>query len=124
MIDVIQDVIARVGSVGALAGKVYRKWPQTRAQAPYAVVDRVGRSMVLTDTDGSEVIASLSYAVDIMASSPSELDDLESAVSDALAGINFHSTGSSPMWESSTKLYRRSLTFEGVVDRRGSTFTQ
>lgn len=123
MIDIIGDVVSMIGDIPEIDGRVYRKWPQTKAKAPYAVVDRVGRSVILTDADGSEIMVSLTYAVDIMASSPSELDTLQGAVTDALASINLHTTGDSPMWESSTKLYRRSLSFTGTVDRRGGVFT-
>lgn len=124
MIDIIADVVSLVSGIEALGGRVYRQWPQVRAKAPYAVVERIGRSVIQTEADGSEVLASLTYSVDILATSPSELDALEEAVTDTLASYNLHTTGTSPTWESSTKLYRRSITFDGVVDRRGQTFTQ
>lgn len=123
MIDITVQIVELIKGVEALGGRVYRKWPQTRGEVPYAIVDRIGRSVVLADGDGRELIVSLSYAVDLMASTPSELDALEEEVTDILSTYHMHTTGSSPMWETASQSYRRSLTFTGSVDLRGNVFT-
>lgn len=122
MIDITPQIVELVRSVDALGGRVYRKWPQTRAEPPYAVVDRIGRSVVQTDGEGRELIVSLTYSVDVMARSPSELDAIEDEITDLLAPYHMHTTGSSPMWETTAHSYRRSLTYTGSVDLRGNVF--
>lgn len=120
MIDDIATVIEAISPT--VDGRVYRKWPQTRTQTPYAIVDRVGRSVTQADADGSEVVVSIAYSVDILGDSPSQLDTIQSDITDALASYSIHATGESPLWESTNQTYRRSLTFQGSMDRRGNTF--
>lgn len=123
MIDILPDLIEELAALECLGGRVYRKWPQGRVDIPYALIERMGRSVVLSDDLGAEVVVNVTYSVDILARSPSELDSIQSDVTDTLARYNIHETGESPLFESTNRTYRRTISYEGTVDRRGNTFT-
>ena len=125
MIDITDDIVRILEGIDELDGRVYRKWPKTTATTmPAVLVSRTGGSPRLTDADGSEVIASLVYSIDINASSLKDADRLASEVADRMARHNLHRTGISDFYDDVLRVYRVILTFSGQVDRRGNTFTE
>lgn len=122
MIDITSQVIEVAKRIPGIDGRAYRTYPQAKVKPPYIVVAPMGHMAELTDGDGSEIHARLTYSIDILATSPSEVDRYLSGLADRLARYNLHLTGQSPMFESSNSTYRVSTTFDGLVDRRGHTF--
>lgn len=123
MIDVIDDIVKILNSTPELKGKVYRRWSKKAVKLPAVVVSRIAGSPTFTDKDGSEVIASLTYSVDINASSQERVDALTEVVTDALAEYNMHRTGTMDFYDDQLQAYRVILTFMVSVDKRGNTFT-
>lgn len=124
MIDVLPSIVEQLNTVSGFNGRVYRKWPKKIVTKPSCLVSRISAFPVLTDENGGEVIATLTYSVDINAESADRCDELAAEVIDALASISFHRTGDSDFYDDTIKAARRILTFMGTVDTRGQTFTQ
>lgn len=123
MIDVIDDVVGIVKGVPELGDRVYRRWPKKKVAMPAAFVSRAGLAPSLTDYDGSEVIASVAYTVDINATDMSTADAIASKVSDELAKYNLHRSGMTDYYDDQLQVYRIITTFTATVDKRGNTFT-
>lgn len=123
MIDVIGFLIEQVSGIEGLGKRVYRAWPQKPIKGAYVIIQPVGRSVELTDYDGSEIRVTLTYSVDVFAASPSKLDALVADIVDLLAGFNFHTTGYTNDFQAGTDQYRANLTFNGRVDRRYHAYT-
>ena len=123
MIDITNDVIRILGEIDGLNGRVYRRWPKKDAKMPAVLVSRVGGYAKFTDTDGSEVIADLTYSIDINAKNQEDADRLVSEVLDVLGGYNLHRTGLTDFYDDILRVYRVILTVSGTVDKRGNTFT-
>ena len=124
MIDVLPSIIDAISPIEALGGRVYRRWPKTKAKTPACIVSRISATPTLTDADGSEIIAQMVYSIDINASDADQADAIAEQVIDRLAGYNFHRTGDMDFYDDALRVYRRILTFMGSVDRRGNTFRQ
>lgn len=122
MIDVLPSIIGAISPIEALGGRVYRRWPKTKAKTPACIVSRISGNPTLTDADGSEVIAQMVYSIDINADDADQADAIGEQVVDRLAGYNFHRTGDMDFYDDQLRVYRRILTFMGTVDRRGNTF--
>ena len=119
MIDITDQVVAVCRET---VGRAFRTWPQTAPPIPYAIVDKVGHSVELTDRDGTEIRVRLTYTIGIMASKPSEAQSISERVGDALALYNFHTTGFTGTYEEPNHFYRTNITVSGAVDRRGNSF--
>lgn len=125
MIDPTDYIIRILEDIEELDGRVYRRWPKHSATTmPAVLVSRIGGSARLTDADGTEIIASLVYSVDINASGLKDADRIASEVADAMARHNFHRTGINDFYDDVLRVYRVILTFSGQVDKRGNTFTE
>jgi len=124
MIDVLPSIVERINAIQGFNGRVYRRWPKKKVAMPSCIISRISGHPKLTDADGSEIIATLTYSVDINAADADKADELAEQVIDTLAGINFHRTGDTDFYDETTKASRRILTFMGDVDMRGNTFTQ
>lgn len=123
MIDVIGSIVGRIGAIEGFEGRVYRRWPKTKAKTPSCIVSRVSGHPTLIDEDGQEVIATLVYSVDVNADDPDQADALAEQVIDALGGMNFTRTGDTDFYDGEMRASRRVLTFIGTVDTRGQPFT-
>lgn len=119
MIDITDQVVAVCRET---VGRAFRTWPQNASPTPYAVVSKIGHNVEQVDADGSEVRVRLTYSIGIMASKPSEAQALTEKVGDAMALLNFHTTGYSDTYEEPNHFYRANITIDGAVDRRGHTF--
>lgn len=121
MIDITSQVIEVAKRMPGInwAGRTY---PQAKIKPPYIVVAPPYTVPDLTDADGSVIRAHLTYSIDVLATSSSEVDHYLSGLADRLARYNMHLTGQSDLFESSNNTYRISATFDGMVDRRGHTF--
>jgi len=124
MIDALEDLVTVLGRLEGLQGRVYRRWPKKKAVMPCCLISRISATPTFTDADGGEVIATLTYSIDINAVTPDEADAIASRVIDALAQYNFHRTGDMDFYDDQLRASRRILTFMGTVDKRGNTFTQ
>lgn len=123
MIDVTQFIISQISEVSGLGRRVYRAWPQKAIKGAYAIVQPVGRSVELSDFDGSEIRVRVTYSVDVFASSPSKLDAIVSEVTDRMAFYNFHTTGFTNDFQTGTDQYRANVSYSGSVDRRYHAYT-
>ena len=124
MIDVLPSIVSILRNVPGFHSRVYRKWPAKDTKLPYCVVGRVSTTVPVSDHDGSEVIAYLTYSVDINADSFTNTDKLAEDAVNALAGFNIHRTGDTELYDDSARIYRRILTVSVAVDRRGNTFKE
>ena len=123
MIDVIDDIVKVLNSIDELKGKVYRRWPKKAVKMPAVLVSRIGGNPTLTESDGSEVIASLTYSIDINANTQEKADSLTAIVVDTLSQYNMHRAGTTDFYDEVLQVYRCILTFMVTVDKRGNTFT-
>jgi len=125
MIDVTDQIIEILEGIEELEGKVYRRYPKHSAiPMPAVLVSRISGSTRLADADGSEIIASLTYSIDVNAVGIKDADRIASEVADAMSRYNFHRTGMTDFYDDVLRVYRVILTFTGQVDRRGNTFTE
>ncbi len=123
MIDIIADVFEQVNSIEAVKGKVYRKWPKTKAKLPSCLISRISAIPIQTDADGSEIKAQLAYSIDINATDADEADRIAEEVTDRLSRYNLHRTGDTEFYDDTFRAWRRVITVYGTVDKRGNTFT-
>ena len=123
MIDITDQVVGIIEGIEGLDGRVFRRYPKKKVALPAVLVSRVGGNPTFSDADGSEVIASLTYSIDINAEDIRTADRLTAEVVDALARYNLHRTGLTDFYDDVLKVYRVILTFTGTVDKRGNTFT-
>jgi len=123
MIEIINDVIESLGSIEALNGRVYRHWPKKGLSFPSILVSRISGTTKLSDADGSEIQATLTYSLDIVCESQADLDAIASEAADIMAGYNLHRTGLVDLYDDQHRIYRTVLTVSGTVDKRGNTFT-
>ena len=123
MIDITNDVIEAIGSIEGLEGKVYRRWPKKKVSTPAVLVSRVGGSTKLSDADGTEIMATLTYSIDINTDKLEDADRFASETADALSRYNLHRTGLTDFYDDVLRVYRVILTVSGTVDKRGNTFT-
>lgn len=122
MIDAIADIVAIAKTIEPLQGRVYRRWPKKTLGMPCALVSRISRTVIQSDRDGREVIAALTYSIDINAKTQDEADTATALLVDALARYNFHST-LTDFYDDVLQVYRVIITASGTVDKRGNTFT-
>ena len=123
MIDIIQDIFEQINGIEAVQGRVYRKWPKTKAKLPSVLISRISAIPTQTDADGSEVAAQLTYSIDINATDADAADAIAEAIGDRLARYNLHRSGDTEFYDDTFRAHRRILTFYAVVDARGNTFT-
>ena len=123
MIEIINDIISRLTSIQGFSGRVYRIWPQSKVNYPAAIVSRVSGATRLSDADGTEIQAQLTYSIDIVCASQKDADSLAEEVSDMLAGLNLHRTGTMDMYDDQLRMFRTIVTVSGIIDIRGNTFT-
>ena len=123
MIDALADIVEIITAIQGFNGHVYRRWPKTKPKMPACIISRISATPTFTDSDGSEVITSMTFSVDINATDADQADTLASQVIDALGGYNFHRTGDMDFYDDALRVSRRILTFMGSMDRRGNTFT-
>lgn len=123
MIDITDDVVKILNAEPELKGKVYRRWPKKSLKMPAVLVSRIGGNPIQTDADGSEVIATLTYSVDINANTQEKADSLTAIASDALSRYNLHRAGMTDFYDEVLQVYRVILTLTVTVDKRGNTFT-
>ena len=124
MIDIMDSIIATLGSIEELDGRVYRRWPRKDVRMPAALVSHMGRMPMLTDEEGMELLTSLTYSIDINAKDLETADRVTEKVINALARYNMHTSGQVDFYDDQLRVYRSILTVGGVVDIRGNTFTQ
>ena len=123
MIDITDDVIGILSEIDGIEGRVYRRWPKTKVRMPAILVSRISGVATLTDADGSEIIANLTYSIDINAEDLKAVDRIASETVDALSMYNMHRTGMTDFYDDFRRVYRVILTFNGTIDKRGNTFT-
>ncbi len=124
MIEIIDDVIRALSELDSFQGRVYRHWPRKNVATPAALVSRISGTVLLTEADGTEISARVTYSVDIISASQSDLDALAEEAADILARYNLHRTGTADYFDDSHKIYRTVLTVSGIVDKRGNTFRE
>lgn len=122
MIDITSQIVNIAKRMPGIDGRAYRGYPQAKVVPPYITVEPMGPVPELTDADGSVIQTHLTYSIEILATSREEVDQYLSMLADRLARHNMYPTGQSPAFESSNHTYRTSMTFDGLVDRRGHTF--
>jgi len=123
LIDIIDDIIAILNEIEDLDGRVYRRWPKKKAKMPAVLVSRISGNVQMSDADGSEVIANLTYSIDVNADSQDVADVLVSKAVNALSRYNLHRTGLTDFYDDELRVYRAIITLSVTVDRRGNTFT-
>lgn len=123
MIDIIDDIIAILNEIEDLDGRVYRRWPKKKVKMPAVLVSRISGNVQMSDADGSEVIANLTYSIDVNADSQDVADVLVSKAVNALSRYNLHRTGLTDFYDDELRVYRAIITLSVTVDRRGNTFT-
>ena len=108
-----------------IGGKCYLEYPQDRItkDRPFAVISMVGNTPLQNDYDHSEVMAVIAYNIHLYAKKQTELMDYVSKVSDAFAKFNFTRVALTSQWNHPTHGPYRILTVQGIIDRRGNTFT-
>lgn len=123
MIDIIDTICSKLDGIDALKGRVYRAWPQTKLRGTFAVVFRISRQPDVTSHDGSEIVTRVSYTINLIAPTLTELDAIEATVTDLLASYNLHSTAGGAVYTDIPQLYRTAIVVSGAVDCRGNVFT-
>jgi len=123
LIDIIDDIIAILNEIEDLDGRVYRRWPKKKVKMPAVLVSRISGNVQMSDADGSEVIANLTYSIDVNADSQDVADVLVSKAVNALSRYNLHRTGLTDFYDDELRVYRAIITLSVTVDRRGNTFT-
>lgn len=123
MIDIIQDIFEQVNGIEAVQGRVYRKWPKTKAKLPSVLITRISAVPVRTDADGNEIAAQLTYSIDVNAADADAADAIAEVIGDRLARYNFHRSGDTEFFDDTFRAHRRVMTYYGIVDTRGNTFT-
>jgi hypothetical protein len=124
LIDLFGHVVEMVGAVDDLEGRVYSDYPaRVPSREPYAVVSEIGNTSEFI-SDGVEVIASMTYSVDIFAPARADCRRIASDICTIAARHNGHRVGLFDGFsEAGTKLSRINLTLRFRADRRGATYS-
>ena len=81
-----------------------------------------GRSTVLVEDDGSELVANLVYLVEIYDKDQERLDSLVESVNNVFNSRTALCTSRTPDYDNVTELYSESLVYSVTVDKRGATY--
>ena len=122
MIDIINDLVALAKGIEDIGGRAYRTFPQRGlAGKPSAVISCVSHSPRLME-DGREVIADLSYQVQLTGPSPTELDGILGELTSLYGSRNVILNGILQGYNPDLRLYTVVATYSATVDRRGCVF--
>lgn len=122
MIDITDWMIQTAKLCEAFSERVYRIYPQKNlADKTYCVITPTAHAPRLME-DGQEVIADLSWTVQIFAKSPTAVDDALSELTDLYGGRNITLNGISNGYNPDYRQYTAIVSYSATVDRRGCVF--
>lgn len=103
---------------------VYLEYPQKAIPrgTDYAIISLVSSVPTLSESDGSEVMARLTYNIHIYAHSQTDVLEYCSKISAKCEKYNFTRLSMSPGWNDATLGPYRTLTISGTLDKRGNVF--
>lgn len=120
-IELIDDLIYTAQKMPLLDGRAYRSYPNVDANTdkPFVVINPSGRSVLATDTDGQEMLVSLTYMVEIFADSPTAIDTIFENLNFLYSSKGLQNQGYNPSFNTDTETYTANAVWSGVSDRRG-----
>ncbi len=122
MIDITKSLIRASKQVASLNGRVYRRYPILTPTAPFMVLSPAGRSVIMIDDDGSELIVNLVYSVEILDTDEERLDGIVESINNVFNSRTTLCTSRTQEYDKETELYTASLVYAVTVDKRGSTY--
>ncbi|MBQ7701532.1 MAG: hypothetical protein IJT54_03925 [Candidatus Methanomethylophilaceae archaeon] len=121
MITNLDQLIGLTKTVSNFDERVYRGWPEAKPESPFAIVTTVA-NVTNYQYDQEEIIADLTYQVDIFADDPAEAEDLASDVSNLFNRYGIIRSGYFDGFEPSEGLRRVTINFRVSLDKRGNTY--
>ena len=122
MIDLYSHVVDIIGAVDGLGGRVYSDYPsRVPTKAPYAIVGEIGNAVDLL-SDGEEIIATMTYSVDVFAPARADCRAIVSDICQVAARYGGIRLGLFDGF-SESNLARINITLRFRADKRGATFT-
>lgn len=124
MIDLTDDIVGLAKSIPVLGGRVYRAYPNVDSDVdtPFAIINPATRNVIQTDTDGSELMVSVSFMADFFADSVSELDEIFAKLNELYNSKGLQNIGYNPSYQPTNEMYTANASWSGIVDRRGMVY--
>lgn len=122
MIDITDSLVKLAKTVKPFRNRVYRRYPIKAPTSPFMTISPFGRSTVLVEDDGSELVANLVYLVEIYDKDQERLDSLVESVNNVFNSRTALCTSRTPDYDNVTELYSESLVYSVTVDKRGATY--
>ena len=124
MIKITDQVLNMVKRVEAFDGRVYRSYPQqVQVTTPFCVISEIGHNTELTNGEGEELIAGITFSIDIYSRVSSANEDLHEQISNTLLAYNILPSSYYPDFQPLNGLYRVNATYRARIDVRGQTYT-
>ncbi|MGI6239175.1 MAG: tail completion protein gp17 [Christensenellales bacterium] len=115
LIHRVRDLLAGV------AGAVWYHYPASWAQLP-CVSWRESGNRALSQADGREHLAELTYTIDIWAKSPEENAAIASEIDRRMAAARLRRTYCADIYETGARLHHRALRYRAVADAAGNIY--
>lgn len=124
MIDLKQEVIARMTEITPITGRVFRENPAEDGMAgmPYMILSDAGHTTVHRDDDGQELLAQLTYTARVFAHTQREADNIGDAVKNLFNRMGFDIIGNSTPYSEINHAHTVLMTVTAKADRRGATY--
>lgn len=121
MIENTDQMITIAKQIEEFDDRVYREFPQTMPKAPFAVLSVISMTADFV-SEGREVIASITYSVDVYADAPDDCADIASELNDLYSQYNIIRVGGSTGFDSDCSLYRVNTSLRATLDSRGGSY--
>ena len=122
MIDITDRLVGWAQEITAFKGQVYRFYPQKKmAGKTFAIITPTGHSPRVME-DGEEVIADLTWNVEIYGQTPTTVDSILQDLTALYGKYNITLQGITHGYNPDIRQYLTQVSYSAVVDKRGCVF--